>query len=80
LLIGWIKCPQLYHDRATCIIWWWCRSQLFEPNYEGLGLQDEYGDGIGRDFLIDAGGSLNPAIIWTVRDTSTVLCKMVKLF
>jgi 3-oxoacyl-[acyl-carrier-protein] synthase-3 len=37
--------------------------QLFEPNYEGLGLQDEYlrSDGVGRDFLkIDAGGSLNP--------------------
>jgi 3-oxoacyl-[acyl-carrier-protein] synthase-3 len=35
---------------------------LFEPNYEGLGLQDEYlrSDGVGRDFLkIDAGGSLN---------------------
>jgi 3-oxoacyl-[acyl-carrier-protein] synthase-3 len=33
---------------------------LFEPNYEGLGLQDEYlrSDGVGRDFLkIDAGGS-----------------------
>jgi 3-oxoacyl-[acyl-carrier-protein] synthase-3 len=25
---------------------------LFEPNYEGLGLQDEYlrSDGVGRDF------------------------------
>jgi 3-oxoacyl-[acyl-carrier-protein] synthase-3 len=26
---------------------------LFEPNHEGLGLQDEYlrSDGVGRDFL-----------------------------
>jgi 3-oxoacyl-[acyl-carrier-protein] synthase-3 len=32
---------------------------LFEPNHEGLGLQDEYlSDGVGRDFFkIDAGGS-----------------------
>jgi 3-oxoacyl-[acyl-carrier-protein] synthase-3 len=40
---------------------------LFEPNYEGLGLQDELrSDGV--DFLkIDAGGSLLPTSIETIR-------------
>jgi 3-oxoacyl-[acyl-carrier-protein] synthase-3 len=44
---------------------------LFEPNYEGLGLQDEYlrSDGIGRDFLkIEAGGSLLPTTVQTIKD------------
>jgi hypothetical protein len=36
---------------------------VFEPN-EGLGLQDEYlSDGVGRDFKIDAGGSLHPLLL-----------------
>ena len=44
---------------------------LFEPNEEGLGLQDEYlrSDGIGRQFLkIDAGGSILPASEETVKN------------
>ncbi|MEI6864883.1 beta-ketoacyl-ACP synthase III [Flavicella sp.] len=53
-----------YTDRATCIIFGdGAGAALFEPNEEGLGLQDEYlrSDGIGREFLrIEAGGSLNP--------------------
>ena len=61
-----------YTDRTTCIIFGdGAGAVLFEPNYEGLGLQDEYlrGDSIGRDFLkIDAGGSLNPATIKTVEE------------
>ncbi|MDD5150304.1 MAG: 3-oxoacyl-[acyl-carrier-protein] synthase III C-terminal domain-containing protein, partial [Flavobacterium sp.] len=46
-------------------------AAFFEPNYEGLGLQDEYlrSDGIGRDFLkIEAGGSLLPTSIQTIHD------------
>jgi 3-oxoacyl-[acyl-carrier-protein] synthase-3 len=36
---------------------------LFEPNYEGLGLQDEYLKWRCRSwFLIDAGGSLHPLL------------------
>ena len=41
----------------------------FEPNQEGLGLQDEYlrSDGVGREFLhVKAGGSILPASIDTV--------------
>jgi 3-oxoacyl-[acyl-carrier-protein] synthase-3 len=53
-----------YTDRQTCIIFGdGAGAVLFEPNYEGLGLQDEYlrSDGIGRDFLkIQAGGSILP--------------------
>jgi hypothetical protein len=42
-----------YTDRSTCIILEMVQVQLFEPNHEGLGLQDEYlrSDGVGRDFL-----------------------------
>ena len=42
---------------------------MFEPNEDGLGLQDEIlrSDGIGREFLkIDAGGSILPASEETV--------------
>ncbi|MFC2109348.1 beta-ketoacyl-ACP synthase III [Bacteroidota bacterium] len=53
-----------YTDRTTCIIFGdGAGAALFEPNEEGLGVQDEYlrSDGIGREFLrIEAGGSLNP--------------------
>lgn len=72
LLIGADKMSSIvdYTDRSTCIIFGdGAGAVLFEPNYEGLGLQDEYlrSDGIGRDFLkIDAGGSLNPTSIETV--------------
>jgi 3-oxoacyl-[acyl-carrier-protein] synthase-3 len=72
LLIGADKMSSIidYTDRATCIIFGdGAGAVLFEPNYEGLGLQDELlkSDGIGRDFLkIDAGGSILPASIETV--------------
>ena len=65
LLIGADKMSSIvdYTDRTTCIIFGdGAGAVLFEPNYEGLGLQDEYlrSDGIGRDFLkIAAGGSFS---------------------
>lgn len=59
-----------YKDRTTCIIFGdGAGAALFEPNYEGLGQQDEYlrSDGIGREFLrIQAGGSYMPATVETV--------------
>ena len=59
-----------YTDRATCIIFGdGAGAVLFEPNTEGLGLQDEYlrSDGNGREFLqVAAGGSMLPASIETV--------------
>lgn len=73
LLIGADKMSSIvdYSDRATCIIFGdGAGATLFEPNYEGLGLQDEYlrSDGIGRDFLrIEAGGSLMPTTQETVK-------------
>lgn len=66
LVIGADKMSSIidYTDRATCIIFGdGAGAALFEPNEEGLGLQDEIlrSDGIGREFLkIDAGGSLLP--------------------
>lgn len=72
LLIGADKMSSIidYTDRATCIIFGdGAGAVLFEPNNEGLGLQDEYlrSDGIGRDFLkIEAGGSITPASQETV--------------
>jgi 3-oxoacyl-[acyl-carrier-protein] synthase III len=66
LLIGADKMSSIidYTDRATCIIFGdGAGCLLFEPNSEGLGLQDEFlrSDGIGREFLkIDAGGSILP--------------------
>lgn len=72
LLVGSDKMSSIidYTDRATCIIFGdGAGAVLFEPNTEGLGLQDEYlrSDGIGRDFLkIDAGGSLLPTSEETV--------------
>jgi 3-oxoacyl-[acyl-carrier-protein] synthase-3 len=72
LLIGADKMSSIidYTDRATCIIFGdGAGAVLFEPNTEGLGLQDEYlrSDGIGRDFLkIEAGGSITPASQETV--------------
>ncbi|MCA6421393.1 MAG: ketoacyl-ACP synthase III [Flavobacterium sp.] len=74
LLIGADKMSSIidYTDRATCIIFGdGAGAVLFEPNYEGLGLQDEYlrSDGIGREYLkIDAGGSLLPPSIETVQN------------
>jgi|TARA_B110000967_G_scaffold209185_1_gene264181 3-oxoacyl-[acyl-carrier-protein] synthase-3 len=73
LLIGADKMSSIidYKDRATCIIFGdGAGAALFEPNNEGFGLQDEYlrSDGVGRDFLrIEAGGSIMPATIETVK-------------
>ncbi|MCU0350057.1 MAG: ketoacyl-ACP synthase III [Flavobacterium sp.] len=74
LLIGADKMSSIidYTDRATCIIFGdGGGAVLFEPNTEGLGLQDEFlrSDGIGREFLkIDAGGSILPASEETVKN------------
>ena len=72
LLVGADKMSSIidYTDRATCIIFGdGGGAVLFEPNEDGLGLQDEIlrSDGIGREFLkIDAGGSILPASEETV--------------
>lgn len=74
LLIGADKMSSIidYTDRATCIIFGdGAGAVLFEPNFEGLGLQDEFlrSDGIGREFLkIEAGGSILPASKETVKN------------
>ena len=74
LLIGADKMSSIidYTDRTTCIFFGdGAGAVLFEPNDEGLGLQDEYlrSDGIGRQFLkIDAGGSIMPASEETVKN------------
>ena len=66
LLIGADKMSSIidYTDRTTCIIFGdGAGAVLFEPNFEGLGFQDEImrSDGIGRDFLkLEAGGSMLP--------------------
>ncbi|AXP80698.1 3-oxoacyl-(acyl-carrier-protein) synthase 3 [Mariniflexile rhizosphaerae] len=66
LLIGADKMSSIinYKDRATCIIFGdGAGAVLFEPNEEGLGLQDEYlrSDGTGREFLqATYGGSSFP--------------------
>lgn len=72
LVIGADKMSSIidYTDRTTCIIFGdGAGAALFEPNTEGLGLQDEIlrSDGMGRDSLkISAGGSLLPASQETV--------------
>lgn len=72
LLIGADKNSSMinYKDRATCIIFGdGAGAALFEPNHEGLGLQDEMlkSDGTGREFLqATYGGSsyaLTPEIV-----------------
>ncbi|HMB64777.1 MAG TPA: beta-ketoacyl-ACP synthase III [Eudoraea sp.] len=74
LLIGADKMSSIldYTDRTTCIIFGdGAGAVLFEPNTEGLGLQDEFlrSDGTGRPFLkIEAGGSLLPASEETVKN------------
>ena len=74
LLIGADKMSSIidYTDRATCIIFGdGAGAVLFEPNFEGLGMQDEFlrSDGIGREFLkIDAGGSILPTTIDTIEN------------
>ena len=74
LLIGADKMSSIidYTDRTTCIIFGdGGGAVLFEPNEEGLGVQDEHlrSDGVGRQFLkIDAGGSILPASEETVKN------------
>ncbi|MCL6266551.1 beta-ketoacyl-ACP synthase III [Flagellimonas myxillae] len=74
LLIGADKMSSIidYTDRTTCIIFGdGAGAVLFEPNEDGLGLQDEYlrTDGVGRQFLkIEAGGSILPASEETVKN------------
>ncbi|MBC9794600.1 beta-ketoacyl-ACP synthase III [Sinomicrobium weinanense] len=74
LLIGADKMSSIidYTDRTTCIIFGdGAGAVLFEPNEEGLGLQDEYlrSDGQGRAYLnMEAGGSLLPASEETVKN------------
>lgn len=74
LVIGADKMSSIidYTDRATCIIFGdGAGAILMEPNYEGLGLQDEIlrSDGIGREFLkIEAGGSILPPSEETVKE------------
>lgn len=73
LLIGADKMSSIidYTDRTTCIIFGdGAGAVLFEPNKEGLGLQDAYlrADGSGRPYLgMEAGGSLMPATKETVK-------------
>lgn len=72
LLIGADKMSSIidYEDRTTCIIFGdGAGAVLFEPNEEGLGLQDEFlrTDGIGRQSLkIEAGGSILPTSAETI--------------
>jgi len=60
-----------YTDRTTCIIFGdGAGAVLFEPNTEGLGIQDEYlkSDGTGREFLqVPAGGSIEPTTLETIK-------------
>ena len=73
LLIGADKMSSIinYEDRTTCIIFGdGGGAVLFEPNTDGLGIQDEIlrSDGIGRQSLkIDAGGSILPPSEETVK-------------
>jgi 3-oxoacyl-[acyl-carrier-protein] synthase-3 len=61
-----------YEDRATCIIFGdGAGAVLFEPNSEGLGLQDELlrSDGSGREFLqATYGGSSYPSTPEAIAD------------
>ena len=74
LLLGADKMSSIidYEDRKTCIIFGdGGGACLFEPNTEGYGVQDEVlrSDGIGRESLkIDAGGSILPASVETVKN------------
>ncbi|EDM45296.1 3-oxoacyl-(acyl carrier protein) synthase [unidentified eubacterium SCB49] len=74
LLIGADKMSSIidYTDRTTCIIFGdGAGAVLFEPNEEGLGVQDEFlrSDGIGRESLkIDAGGSILPPSLETIKN------------
>ncbi|MEJ6792346.1 MAG: beta-ketoacyl-ACP synthase III [Lacinutrix sp.] len=72
LLIGADKNSSMinYEDRATCIIFGdGAGAVLFQPNQEGLGLQDEYlrSNGAGREFLqVKSSGSSYPVTSETI--------------
>jgi 3-oxoacyl-[acyl-carrier-protein] synthase-3 len=74
LLIGADKNSSMinYEDRATCIIFGdGGGAVLFEPNYDGLGLQDEFlrSDGAGREFLqAKYGGSSYPSTVEAIEN------------
>ena len=74
ILIGADKMSSIidYSDRNTCIIFGdGAGAVLFEPNREGLGMQDEFmrSDGVGREFLrIEAGGSVMPSTIDSIKN------------
>jgi len=74
LLIGADKMSSMinYKDRATCIIFGdGAGAVLFEPNFENLGLQDEYlrSDGTGREFLqATYGGSSFPSTVEAIEN------------
>jgi 3-oxoacyl-[acyl-carrier-protein] synthase-3 len=74
LLIGADKMSSIidYKDRTTCIIFGdGAGAALFEPNEEGLGMQDEYlrSDGNGRSYLsMNGGGSILPATEESVKN------------
>jgi 3-oxoacyl-[acyl-carrier-protein] synthase-3 len=86
LLIGADKMSSIidYTDRATCIIFGdGAGAVLFEPNNEGLGLQDEIlkSDGIGREFLkIEAGGSIYLLQKKQLKTNNILFFKMEKRF
>ena len=73
ILIGADKMSSIidYSDRNTCIIFGdGAGAVLFEPNLEGLGMQDEFmrSDGVGREFLrIESGGSVMPSSIDSIK-------------
>lgn len=74
LLIGADKMSSIinYKDRATCIIFGdGAGAALFEPDHEGLGVQDEYlrTDGSGREFLQATYGGSSNAITHEVLDS-----------
>lgn len=72
LLIGADKNSSMinYEDRSTCIIFGdGAGAVLFEPNEDGLGLQDEYlrSNGAGREFLqVKSSGSSYPVTAETL--------------
>jgi 3-oxoacyl-[acyl-carrier-protein] synthase-3 len=74
ILIGADKMSSIidYSDRNTCIIFGdGAAAVLFQPNNDGLGMQDEFlrSDGIGREYLrIEAGGSMMPSTIESVKN------------
>ena len=73
-----------YTDRTICILFGdGCGVALMEPNYEGLGVQDELlrTDATGRDFLrIEAGGSFLPPSHETIDNKQHAIRQEVSVF